>query len=256
MDYTMCLRSPTREKNEVVDIIGVEIMTYIGKSITRIDAIDKVQGKALYPGDITLPNQAYMKVLFANRNHARIRSIDTTEAETIDGVIAIFTAKDVPVNEYGLGVRDQPVLCGPGSSKPYADRVRFIGDQVAVVIAETEEIVFLITEFRLCLADQADRFPYFAWFEVTSAPLVTLVAPCRCAAMGTQSLDVTVREKSLALLAVTLLDDPGIDVTVLYKPPDDFLRACMVRGVICHSEMVELDHHTPESFGKMGMVAF
>ena len=140
MDYTMCLRSPTREKNEVVDIIGVEIMTYIGKSITRIDAIDKVQGKALYPGDITLPNQAYMKVLFANRNHARIRSIDTTEAETIDGVIAIFTAKDVPVNEYGLGVRDQPVLCGPGSSKPYADRVRFVGDQVAIVIAESERI--------------------------------------------------------------------------------------------------------------------
>ena len=140
MDYTMCLRSPTREKNEVVDIIGVEIMTYIGKSITRIDAIDKVQGKALYPGDITLPNQAYMKVLLANRNHARIRSIDTTEAETIDGVIAIFTAKDVPVNEYGLGVRDQPVLCGPGSSKPYADRVRFVGDQVAIVIAESERI--------------------------------------------------------------------------------------------------------------------
>jgi CO/xanthine dehydrogenase Mo-binding subunit len=44
------------------------------------------------------------------------------------------------VNEYGLIMPDQPVLCGPGSTKPYAERVRFVGDQVAVVVAETEKI--------------------------------------------------------------------------------------------------------------------
>jgi CO/xanthine dehydrogenase Mo-binding subunit len=55
-------------------------------------------------------------------------------------VIAIYTAKDVPVNEYGLISSDQPVLCGPGSSKLYADRVRFIGDQVAVVVAESDAV--------------------------------------------------------------------------------------------------------------------
>ena len=44
------------------------------------------------------------------------------------------------MNEYGLIMPDQPVLCGPGSSKPYADRVRFIGDQVAVIVAESEAI--------------------------------------------------------------------------------------------------------------------
>jgi CO/xanthine dehydrogenase Mo-binding subunit len=69
-----------------------------------------------------------------------VRSIDTSQAEALPGVIATFTAKDVPVNEYGLIYNDQPVLCGPGSSKPYTDRVRFIGDQVALVVAETEEI--------------------------------------------------------------------------------------------------------------------
>ena len=46
----------------------------------------------------------------------------------------------MPVNEYGLIMPDQPVLCGPGSNKPFADHVRFIGDQVALVIADTEEI--------------------------------------------------------------------------------------------------------------------
>ena len=81
-----------------------------------------------------------MKILFAGRPHARIRRLDTSQAEALDGVLAVFTAKDVPVNEYGLIMPDQPVLCGPGSSKPYADRVRFVGDQVAVVVAETEEI--------------------------------------------------------------------------------------------------------------------
>jgi len=115
-------------------------MPIIGKSVPRIDAFGKVTGQTLYPGDINLRGQAYMKILFANRPHAIINRIDTRQAEAIDGVIAIFTARDVPVNEYGLIMPDQPVLCGPGSSKPYTDRVRFVGDQVALVVAETEEI--------------------------------------------------------------------------------------------------------------------
>ncbi len=118
-------------------------MNQIGQSARRIDAQGKVTGQTLYPGDINLPDQAYMKILFANRPHAVVRSIDTSKAEALGGVIAVFTARDVPVNEYGLGVPDQPVLCGPGSSKPYTDRVRFVGDQVALVVAESE----------------ADRFP-------------------------------------------------------------------------------------------------
>jgi CO/xanthine dehydrogenase Mo-binding subunit len=56
----------------------------------------------------------------------------------VPGVLAVFTAADVPVNEYGLQTPDQPVLCGPGSNKPGADVVRFVGDQVALVVAETE----------------------------------------------------------------------------------------------------------------------
>jgi CO/xanthine dehydrogenase Mo-binding subunit len=115
-------------------------MPVLGQSIQRIDAIGKVTGQTLYPGDINRPGQLHMKILFAHRPHATIRVLDTSKAEAVEGVVAIFTAKDVPVNEYGLIMPDQPVLCGPGSNKPYADRVRFIGDQVAVVVAETEAI--------------------------------------------------------------------------------------------------------------------
>ena len=115
-------------------------MSYIGKSIERVDARSKVTGEAIYPGDINLPDQAYMKVMFARRPHAIVKSIDYKSAEDLDGVLIVLTAKDVPVNEYGLTMFDQPVLCGPGSEKPYTDRVRFIGDQVAVVVAESKSI--------------------------------------------------------------------------------------------------------------------
>lgn len=115
-------------------------MAYIGKSIPRVDVKDKALGKALYPGDFNFTDQVYMKILFAGRPHAIVKAIDTSEAEAVEGVLAILTAKDVPVNEYGLIDTDQPVLCGPGSGKPFTDRVRFVGDQVALVIAETEKI--------------------------------------------------------------------------------------------------------------------
>ena len=115
-------------------------MSHLGKSTNRVDALGKVTGETEYPGDINFPNQAYMKILFAGRPHAIVKAIDTGKAEALEGVLAVFTAKDVPVNEYGLIFPDQPVLCGPGSSKEHGDRVRFIGDQVAVVVAESEAI--------------------------------------------------------------------------------------------------------------------
>jgi len=113
---------------------------YIGQPIQRVDGKEKVTGEALYPGDINLPGQVWMKILFSQRIHAVIKRIDTADAESLSGVLGVFTAKDVPNNEYGLITPDQPVLCGPGSNKPYADHVRCLADQVALVIAETEEI--------------------------------------------------------------------------------------------------------------------
>jgi CO/xanthine dehydrogenase Mo-binding subunit len=113
-------------------------MTTIGQSVRRVDALGKVTGETLYPGDIYLPDTLSMKILFAGRPHAIVRRIETSRAEAIPGVVGVFTARDVPVNEYGLIMPDQPVLCGPGSSRPFADRVRFVGDQLAVVVAEDE----------------------------------------------------------------------------------------------------------------------
>jgi len=113
-------------------------MSSIGVSAPRNDAEGKVTGQTAYSGDLSLPGMLHMKTLFAERPHARVRRIDTGAAAAAPGVVAVFTAADVPVNEYGLQIPDQPVLCGPGSSKAGADIVRFVGDQVAAIVATTE----------------------------------------------------------------------------------------------------------------------
>jgi CO/xanthine dehydrogenase Mo-binding subunit len=96
----------------------------------RHDALAKVTGEALYPGDLLDAQTLRLKVVFAGRPHARIVQIDTSAALSVPGVVAVLTANDVPFNAFGLIEHDQPVICG--------DVVRFAGDKVAVVVAETE----------------------------------------------------------------------------------------------------------------------
>ncbi|MGD9050093.1 MAG: hypothetical protein PVF77_18715, partial [Anaerolineae bacterium] len=101
----------------------------IGQRLIRPDAVDKVTGKARFPGDLVMEGMLFVKVLFSERAHARIVSIDTSEAEQVPGVVAILTHEHVPVNEYGLIYKDQPAL--------NSTKVRSVFDRVALVIAET-----------------------------------------------------------------------------------------------------------------------
>ncbi len=107
--------------------------------VTRVDARDKVTGAAQYPADIPMENVLYGKVLFSGQPHARMLKMDVEEATAVAGVVAILTAKDVPVNEYGLIMPDQPVMVGFGTEKMGADVSLWEGDHVAVIIAESEE---------------------------------------------------------------------------------------------------------------------
>lgn len=117
----------------------------VGRALPRFEAREKVLGEARYPGDIEIDGALTMRILFAGRPHARVVSLDTAAARALPGVVAVFTSEDVPVNEYGLQYPDQPVLCGPSGpasrcDKTGADVVRFVGDQVAAVVAEDAEI--------------------------------------------------------------------------------------------------------------------
>lgn len=112
----------------------------IGQSVRRLDALGKVTGEAPYPSDVNMEGQLWMKLKWSERAHARVRGVDASAALALAGVVAVFTSLDVPINEYGLVIKDQPVICGPGGDKPGTDVVRCYMDVVAVVVAETEAI--------------------------------------------------------------------------------------------------------------------
>ncbi len=114
----------------------------IGITAERPDGQAKVDGTAIYPDDIDAPDALIAKVVFSDKPHARMISMDTAGTLAITGVVTVITAADIPMNEYGLTMFDQPVLIGvdgTGKSTVPSDISRWEADQIAVVIAETSE---------------------------------------------------------------------------------------------------------------------
>src|SRR3990170_7133311 len=105
---------------------------FIGKATPRKDAVDIVTGKGKYINDIKLSNMLYGKVLRSPYPHANIKSIDTAKAKKLPGVKAVLTYKDVPDWKVGM----------PLHLRVLDSRVRFVGDAVALVAAETPEIAY------------------------------------------------------------------------------------------------------------------
>ncbi len=103
----------------------------IGQSIPRVDNTGKVTGDARYTADVLLPGTLWAKTLRSPYPHARIARVDTSRAEKAPGVRAILTGADVRGILYGRRYRDISVLA--------QDRVRFIGERVAAVAADTLE---------------------------------------------------------------------------------------------------------------------
>jgi len=104
-----------------------------GRSLTRTDDLAKITGKLDFGADYSQEGFLHGKILRSPHPHALIKSINVEKAEQLPGVAAVLTAKDVPGrNGWGAIIPDQPVIC--------EDKVRFVGDGVALVAAETEEI--------------------------------------------------------------------------------------------------------------------
>jgi CO/xanthine dehydrogenase Mo-binding subunit len=103
----------------------------VGQPLPRHDALGKVTGATPYPADLVRADMLHLKVITAGRAHAQILDIDASAALAHPGVVTVLTAADVPFNAYGLIDHDQPVLCDT--------TVRFFGDRVALVVAETPE---------------------------------------------------------------------------------------------------------------------
>ncbi|HEY0219559.1 MAG TPA: molybdopterin cofactor-binding domain-containing protein [Afipia sp.] len=115
---------------DIFEELDKEDGKYIGVNVRRIDAPSKVTGALRYAGDMVLPGMLHVQVLRSPHPHARIVSIDTTDAEAVPGVEGVVTSADVPGKDgFGVFVADQPVMA--------RDKVRYVGEQIAAVAAET-----------------------------------------------------------------------------------------------------------------------
>ena len=103
----------------------------VDKSLPRVDAREKVTGRAIYASDVYLPDMLMCKVLPSTRSHARIVKIDTSRAEGLPGVRAIITGRDFPDTYFGSGaLKDRRIMA--------RDEVFYIGEPVAAVAADDE----------------------------------------------------------------------------------------------------------------------
>ncbi len=108
----------------------------VNHSVPRRDGVAKVTGRALYVSDVSLPGMAYAKVLRSPYAHAKILSIDTSRAINRPGIFTVLTGNDLHgINPYyGHAVKDHPLLA--------IDKVRYIGEPVAAVVADNECVAF------------------------------------------------------------------------------------------------------------------
>ena len=104
----------------------------VGQPLGKLEGIGKVSGQARYSGDVTLPGLIWGKALRSPLPHARILRIDTSRARALPGVLTVLTAQDLPDILVGRRMFDMPMLA--------RDRVRFVGEKVAVVAAVDPDI--------------------------------------------------------------------------------------------------------------------
>jgi selenium-dependent xanthine dehydrogenase len=112
---------------------GIDGQT-VGKLKVRPDGVEKVTGHAIYTDDLIFENMLFAAVKRAGVPHAFVRKIDVEKARQAPGVVSVLTAEDVPgENIHGLVTLDWPVMVGTD------ERVRYVGDAIAIVAAESQE---------------------------------------------------------------------------------------------------------------------
>jgi carbon-monoxide dehydrogenase large subunit len=122
--------------------------TVVGQPVPRVEGADKVTGRAKYSADIAPSNVLWAKNVRSPHPHARIVSIDASRALRVPGVHAVLTANDFPNQRIGRRLKDYPIICD--------DRVRFVGDKVAVVAADNPDAA---EEAALLVAVEYEELP-------------------------------------------------------------------------------------------------
>src|SRR5215831_8380796 len=141
----------------------------IGQSVPMIDARERVSGSIAYILDVDLPGMLYARIFRSPYAHAHLKRIDVSAALEVDGVVAVLTRDDFPADPaikpiYGPQIKDNPIVA--------IDKVRFVGDPVAAVAAETEAAA---DEALLMIEADYDELPaVFDAYEAAQAdaPLI------------------------------------------------------------------------------------
>ncbi len=114
-------------------------MRVVGKPEPKVDAVKLVQGKPAFTADVEMRGMLVGKLLRSPYAHARIRHIDASRARSLPGVHAVLTYEDVPRVAHSTAGQSHPIP-GPLDTFSFDTKVRYVGDRVAAVAAETEEI--------------------------------------------------------------------------------------------------------------------
>ncbi len=116
-----------------------EPLRSVGQPAPKVDAIKLVQGKPAFTADVEMRGMLVAKVLHSTEAHAHIKRIDTSKARALPGVAAVLTWEDIPRVAFSTAGQSDPIP-GPLDTFSLDSKVRFVGDRVAFVAAETEEI--------------------------------------------------------------------------------------------------------------------
>jgi len=107
----------------------------VGHTHTRPDGIEKVTGDAIYTDDLVFDGMLYAKARRAMIPHGILKKLDISKAKALPGVVAVLTAEDIPgEHNHGLVIYDWPTIVGIG------ERVRYVGDTIAIIAAESQQI--------------------------------------------------------------------------------------------------------------------
>jgi xanthine dehydrogenase molybdenum-binding subunit len=159
--YNSILRAVQQASGQVVPPLPAvkSPLKAVSRPLPRPDAAPKVTGHGIYADDLYVEGMLHARALRSQFPHARLAGVDTSKARELPGVVAVLTAEDIPGRKvFGIHEIDWPVLC--------FDKVRYVGDAVALVAAESEEI-----------ADRALEL-----IEVVYEPLPVVTGPLEAAA--------------------------------------------------------------------------
>ena len=121
------------ERTTVENLAKSRQLLVVGRSIERVDSIDKLLGKPIYTMDMLPENTLYLKVVRSTHVHALLKRVDVSKARKYPGVVTVVTAQDIPgINESTALLPDKPLLA--------SERIRFAGEPIAAIASHDQTI--------------------------------------------------------------------------------------------------------------------